>query len=110
MAINIKPFAIPNSLSSSSCHSGMAIGLSRPVPSRPAAGFSSGGTRRDRPARDAVLKLAAQSRPAKCVSLRGPSRGINASMQPKCSSVTGIKMAASISTKSLYGPQDYDRV
>ncbi|KAG5380710.1 hypothetical protein IGI04_028552 [Brassica rapa subsp. trilocularis] len=31
----------------------MAIGLSRPVPSRPSAGFSSGGTRRDRPARDA---------------------------------------------------------
>ncbi|KAF2556967.1 hypothetical protein F2Q68_00013210 [Brassica cretica] len=48
----------------------MVIGLSRPVPSRPAAGFSSGGTRRD-----AVLKLAVQSRTAKSVSLRGLSRG-----------------------------------
>ncbi|KAF3565879.1 hypothetical protein DY000_02015025 [Brassica cretica] len=54
---------------------GMAIGLSRPVPSRSAAGFSSGGTRRDRPARNAVLKLAVQSRTAKSVSLRGLSRG-----------------------------------
>ena len=53
----------------------MAIGLSPPVPSRPAAGSSLGGTRRDCPARDAVLKLAAQSRTAKCGGLRGPSRG-----------------------------------
>ena len=49
--------------------------MGSPVPSRPAAGFSSGGTRRDRPARDAVLKLAVQSRTAKSVSLRGLFRG-----------------------------------
>ena len=57
-----------------STHIGMTIGLSRPVPSRPAAGSSSGCTRLDRSARDAVLKLAAQSRTAKCVGLRGLSR------------------------------------
>ncbi|KAF3515138.1 hypothetical protein F2Q69_00005624 [Brassica cretica] len=45
------------------------------LPSRTAAGLSSGGTQWDRPARDAVLKLAAQSCTAKYVGLRGPFRG-----------------------------------
>ncbi|WZZ26326.1 hypothetical protein YC2023_009727 [Brassica napus] len=55
----------------------MSIGFSRPVPSRTAAGLSSGETRWACPARDAVLKIAAQSRTAYFVGLRGPSRGIS---------------------------------
>ena len=48
---------------------------SRPVPTR--CGFLFWRYTAERPARDAVLKLATQSRTAKCVSLRGLSRGMS---------------------------------
>ncbi|KAG5388257.1 hypothetical protein IGI04_029798 [Brassica rapa subsp. trilocularis] len=46
------------------CRDGNWVFPSRPVPSRPAAVFSSNGSQQDRSARDAVLSRADQSRSA----------------------------------------------
>ncbi|KAF3535322.1 hypothetical protein F2Q69_00021784 [Brassica cretica] len=56
----------------------MSNRLVRPVPSRTAAGSSSCRLRRVRPARAAVSKRSALSRPAKCTILDGPARGTDA--------------------------------
>ena len=45
------------------------------VSSRTAAGWSSSGSQRACPARAAVLRTPAQTRTAKHIGLRGPSRG-----------------------------------
>ncbi|KAG5400701.1 hypothetical protein IGI04_015308 [Brassica rapa subsp. trilocularis] len=53
----------------------MSNRLIRLVPYRTAADSSSSGSRQDRPARAAVLKMADQTRTAKHVGLCGSARG-----------------------------------